>query len=106
MWRVGTVKPLKPRAAATHVHVDLTEPLRGVHQLLLYLFAGPLGRLQASPQLLHLPLHEAQAPLLEAVLLPQLIVVTGVLVHLHLQILEERHTIIAVVFSPSVPYSY
>lgn len=72
------------------MHVDLTEPLCDIHQLLLYLFSGPLGSFQASSQLLHLPLHQTQAALLETVLLPQLVVLTGVLVHLHLQILEER----------------
>ena len=76
--------------SATHLHVELTEPLCGVDQFLLDLFPGPLGRLQASSQLLHLSLHEAQPSLLEAVLLPQLVVLTGVLVHLHLQILGER----------------
>lgn len=78
---------------ATDLHADLTEPLCGVHQLLLNLFPGPLGRLQASSQLLHLCLHEAQAALLEAVLLPQLLVLPRVLVHLHLQILDEEQDV-------------
>lgn len=89
--------------AATHLHVDFTEPLCDVNQLLLDLLAGPLRRLQASSQLLHLRLHEAQTALLETVLLPQLIMLTGVLVHLHLQILHEERDqntrIIDVVFS-------
>lgn len=80
--------PVRPR---TYLHADLTEPLRGVHQFLLNLFACPLGGLQRSPQLLHLPLHEAQSSLLQAVLLPQLVVLTGVLVHLHLQVLEKQN---------------
>lgn len=85
--------------SASYLHADLIEPLRHVHQLLLDLFAGPLGCLQASSQLLHLSLHQAHTPLLEAVLLPQLVMQSGVLVHLNLQILDETREINAVSFS-------
>ncbi|KAG9343014.1 hypothetical protein JZ751_015232 [Albula glossodonta] len=76
------------RSRGVYLHVELIVTLGDLHQLLLNELAGALGGLQPAAHLLDFGLHQAEAPLLQAVLLPQLLVLTGVLVHLHLHVLQ------------------
>lgn len=70
-----------------YLDMELIVTLSDLHQLLLHEFAWALRGLQPTADLLHLRLEQAEAALLQAILLPQLIVMTGILVHLHLHIL-------------------
>ena len=72
-----------------YLHDELVEPLGGLHQVLLSELASALRGLQASADLLHLPVQQGETTFLQAVLLPQGLVLTAVLIHLHLQVLGE-----------------
>ena len=73
-----------------HLDAELTVPLGDLRHLLLQQLAGALAALQGRVHLVQLRLQQAQAPLLQAALLPQLLVLPGVLVHLDLQVLGDE----------------
>lgn len=81
-----------PREPPSYLDVDLVVSLCDIHHLLFQHLAGALAALQGWAHLLQLCLQQAQAPLLQVVLLPELLMLPGILVHLDLQILGDKKT--------------